>query len=292
MSIGIYKYENKINGKIYIGLSTNIENRYKQRLYDAEHLEERRCSGIDYAIKKYGIENFEFQIIEECPSEKLDEREKYWINFYDSYNNGYNRTIGGSSLKGENHPRAILTEKEVWDIREQYGQGIKRSVVFAPYLEKGISERCLIKVWNCETWTDIHTDVYTEENKLIHKKQTGHSQDQIGLSSLDRAIKQPEIDAMCRDFENGLSINAIAKKYKRDNGTVKRYINNPHEITKISYRGRTVQNVETQQIFYSISSAAKWAGCGASTLTRHLSSDKIAGKIPNTDIDAHWLELS
>ena len=64
MSIGIYKYENKINGKIYIGLSTNIENRYKQHLYDAEHLEERRCSGIDYAIKKYGIENFDFQIIE------------------------------------------------------------------------------------------------------------------------------------------------------------------------------------------------------------------------------------
>ena len=292
MSIGIYKYENKINGKIYIGLSTNIENRYKQHLYDAEHLEERRCSGIDYAIKKYGIENFEFQIIEECPSEQLNDREKYWINFYDSYNNGYNRTIGGNSLKGENHPRAILTEKEVWDIREQYGQGIKRSIVFAPYLERGISERCLKKVWDCETWTDIHTDVYTEENKLIHKKQTGHSQDQIGLSSLDRAIKQPEIDAMCRDFENGLSINAIAKKYKRDNGTVKRYINNPHEITKISYRGRTIQNVETQQIFYSISSAAKWAGCGASTLTRHLSSDKIAGKIPNTDIDAHWIELS
>ena len=78
-------------------------------------------------------------------------------------------------------------------------------IVFAPYLERGISERCLKKVWDCETWTDIHTDVYTEENKLIHKKQTGHSQDQIGLSSLDRAIKQPEIDAMCRDFENGLS---------------------------------------------------------------------------------------
>lgn len=292
MSIGIYKYENKINGKIYIGLSINIENRYRQHLYDAEHLEERRCSGIDYAIKKYGIENFDFQIIEECSPDELNDREKYWINFYDSYNNGYNRTIGGNSLKGENHPRAILTEKEVWDIREQYGKGIKRSIVFAPYLEKGISERCLKKVWDCETWVDVHSDVYTEENKLIHKKQTGHTEDQIGLNSLDRAIKQPEIDAMCEDFKNGLSINAIAKKYHRDNGTVKKYIENPHEIKKISYRGRAVQNVETQQIFYSISSAAKWAGCGATTLTRHLTSDKTAGKIPNTDIDAHWIELS
>lgn len=292
MSIGIYKYENKINGKIYIGLSINIENRYRQHLYDAEHLEERRCSGIDYAIKKYGIENFDFQIIEECSPDELNDREKYWINFYDSYNNGYNRTIGGNSLKGENHPRAILTEKEVWDIREQYGKGIKRSIVFAPYLEKGISERCLKKVWDCQTWVDVHSDVYTEENKLIHKKQTGHTEDQIGLNSLDRAIKQPEIDAMCEDFKNGLSINAIAKKYHRDNGTVKKYIENPHEIKKISYRGRAVQNVETQQIFYSISSAAKWAGCGATTLTRHLTSDKTAGKIPNTDIDAHWIELS
>ena len=118
MSIGIYKYENKLNGHIYIGQSCDIERRYQQHLYDAKHPE--RSTGVDFAINKYGIENFIFEIIELCNKDQLDEREKYWISYYNSYNNGYNRTNGGNVLRGEDHPRAILTEKDVWNIREQY----------------------------------------------------------------------------------------------------------------------------------------------------------------------------
>lgn len=291
MSIGIYKYENINNGKVYIGQSVNLENRQHQHIYDTAN-KTRKGTGADIAMRADGPENFTFEILEYCEPEKLDEREKYWIAQYDSYYNGYNRTPGGKSLRGENHPRAILTEQEVWDIREQYGKGIKRSEVFKPYLEKGVTERCLKKVWDCETWPWVHNDVYTEENKAIHKKQIGHSEDQIGLSSFDRAIKQNEIDIWVQEYKNGMSINAIAKKYHRDNGTIEKYINNPKANTEVKYRGRTVQNVETQQIFNSISKAAKWAGCGATTLTRHLTSDKIAGHIPETGEPAHWIELS
>lgn len=290
MSIGIYKYQNKINGKIYIGQSNNIEKRYQQHIYDAEYRAEKG-TGIDLAIKKYGIENFTFEIIEQCSLNIIDEREKYWIKYYDSYNNGYNRTIGGNSLKGEDHPRAILTEKDVWELREAYGNGIRRKDAFQPFLERGITERCLLKVWNCENWTDIHTDVYTEENKAIHKSHIGHSEDQIGLSSLDRAIKQDEIDLWLIDYNNGLTINAIAKKYHRDNGTVERYIADPKAISKVKYKGRTVKNIETGKIFKSISAAARWAGCGATTLTRHLANDKIAGTVPNLLVPAHWEEI-
>lgn len=42
---------------------------------------------------------------------------------------------------------------------------------------KGITERGLLKIWNCETWPNVHTDVYTPENKAWHKKQIGHSED-------------------------------------------------------------------------------------------------------------------
>lgn len=120
----------------------------------------------------------------------------------------------------------------------------------------------------------------------------GHSEDQIGLSSLDRAIKQSEIDEWVKDYNNGLSINFIAKKYNRDNGTVEKYITNPVAITKVNYKGRQVQNINTGIIFKSISSAAKWAGCGATTLTRHLANDKIAGKVPETGEPAEWVELT
>jgi group I intron endonuclease len=292
MSIGIYKYQNKINGKIYIGMSSNIEKRYKQHLYDAKNLNKRKGTGIDFAINKYGIENFTFEIVEQCSEEELDKKEENWIQYYNSYNNGYNRTLGGKSLRGENHPRAILTEQDVWNIREEYGKGTKRKEAFKPYIARGITERALLKVWYCENWANIHIDVYTEENLKIHKSQVGHSEDQIGLNSLERAIKQEDIDLWVDEYKNGMSINAIAKKYNKDNGTIQKYINSPKEKTEINYLGRTVQNVETQIIFKSISSAAKWAKCGATTLTRHLTTDKIAGKIPNTEEPAHWIELT
>lgn len=291
MSIGIYKYQNKVNSKIYIGQSSNIEKRFNQHLYNSTQDNEKIKSSIDYAIKKYGIENFDFEIIEKCSINELDEKEIYWIKYYNSYQNGYNKTPGGKSVRGEDHPRAILTEQEVWNIREEYKKGKKRSDVFKPYIEKGISERCLIKIWNNENWTTVHTDVYTEKNKNLHKKQVGHKEDQLGLSSLDRVIKQEEIDLWVKDYSQGLSINAIAKKYHRDNGTVQKYISNPIGIKSIKYSGRILKNLETEKIFKSINSAAKWAGCGATTLTRHLCTDKTAGKIPDTNEPAHWEEL-
>lgn len=126
---------------------------------------------------------------------------------------------------------------------------------------------------------------------MLHKNQLGHSEDQIGLNSLDRSIKQNEIDLWIKDYQNGMTINAIAKKYNRDNGTVEKYINNPNAISEVKYSGRVVKNIETGQIFKSINKAAKWAGCGATTLTRHLVRDKIAGKVPGTLQPAHWEEL-
>lgn len=90
--IGIYKITNKINGKQYIGQSINLEHRLN---------EHRRCEGDSYihnAIKKYGLENFDFEIIELTSKELLNEREKFWIAYYDSYNKGYNLTLGGEEV--------------------------------------------------------------------------------------------------------------------------------------------------------------------------------------------------
>lgn len=99
---GIYKFENKINHHVYIGQSKNILQRYQDHLSRYKH---PRTTNSEYnsifhqALRKYGIENFTFEIIEECPPvlEILNQREIYWIAYYDSYNNGYNATLGGQT---------------------------------------------------------------------------------------------------------------------------------------------------------------------------------------------------
>ena len=65
--IGIYKFTNKINRKVYIGQTSNITRRFY------EHLR-RTDQQIDQAIQKYGVNNFLFEILEECEIEKLNER--------------------------------------------------------------------------------------------------------------------------------------------------------------------------------------------------------------------------
>lgn len=92
--IGIYKIENLVNHICYIGQSRNIEKRFRQHknaIYDNDI----NHYPLYKAIKKYGLENFSFEILEECSIEELNIKEKYWIEKFNSFNNGYNQTIGG-----------------------------------------------------------------------------------------------------------------------------------------------------------------------------------------------------
>ena len=88
----IYKITNKINGKIYIGKTEfSIKKRWKEHIADSKKGFVNRP--LYNAMNKYGISNFLIEQIEEC--ENLNERERYWIQYYDTYKNGYNATLGG-----------------------------------------------------------------------------------------------------------------------------------------------------------------------------------------------------
>lgn len=101
--IGIYKIQNLINQKCYIGQSTNIERRWRDEKRTAfDPIAKNYNYPISKAFRKYGLENFNFEIIEECAQSELNERERYWINQYDSFFNGYNQTLGGDSTKNLN----------------------------------------------------------------------------------------------------------------------------------------------------------------------------------------------
>ena len=100
LMIGIYKIENLLNHHVYIGQSVNIKERWQEHCRNG--LADKNASDkiwynypIYCAIRKYGLENFTFTILEETSLEELNERERYWINYYNSYHDGYNATTGG-----------------------------------------------------------------------------------------------------------------------------------------------------------------------------------------------------
>lgn len=91
MKIGIYKIINKINNKSYVGSTSNFDKRWyshRFRLKNNTH----HSSKLQNSVNKHGIENFVFEVIEECPKELLIEREQHWIEILNSYNDGYNST--------------------------------------------------------------------------------------------------------------------------------------------------------------------------------------------------------
>ena len=102
----IYKITNIVNGKIYIGQTRNkVEDRWKQHIVDSKTPTGWQVNSILYkSIRKYGEKSFNIEIVEECDNQLLNEREKYWIKYYNSYagnkgSNGYNLTLGGDGCK-------------------------------------------------------------------------------------------------------------------------------------------------------------------------------------------------
>lgn len=110
----IYKITNNINGKIYIGKTNfTIEKRWKEHCndYQKETLQKRPLYS---AMKKYGIENFSIEEVEQLESpQQAEEREKYWIEYYGSFKNGYNATIGGDGKTYINYKIVYETYKQL-----------------------------------------------------------------------------------------------------------------------------------------------------------------------------------
>ena len=97
---GIYCIKNLINYKCYIGQSQDIYRRWSVEKNSLNKIEDAWNIHLQRAWKKYGEQNFEFSIIEICDIEYLNEREIFWISHFDTYNNGYNQTLGGEGCRG------------------------------------------------------------------------------------------------------------------------------------------------------------------------------------------------
>lgn len=204
MNYSIYQYVNKINGHMYIGMSNNPIRRYNEHLQASRNPKNRDYNLLIHkAIRKYGIENFEFNILEENISslEEMKQREIYWIAYYNTYldRSHYNETPGGdlpgksTAHLGEEHGMAKLTTEEVEFCRKCYAQGLRSADIYKTYFKDKMNYSGFQGMWHGRTWGHIMPEVF---NVNPHRSKYN----QLDCEVINRLYK-----------ESGLTLNQFCK---------------------------------------------------------------------------------
>lgn len=193
----IYKIENSINDKIYIGLTKKKRptDRFSQHRYQARHLKSTDKSLLHKAMAKYGVDNFSFSIIEEVDNNIMPQREQYWIEYYNSITpNGYNITKGGEGTPG-------FSRTQTKEEREKRKNSNKKFFEEHPEKRKEISQRTQ-KLWQDPEYRKKvtesnkrfyreHPNMFTGENNPFYgKHHTDETKQKIRSKSLLQAIAQ------------------------------------------------------------------------------------------------------
>lgn len=171
----IYIIKNDINDKVYIGQSISAEDRFNSH-----------CKGnydnslIDAAIQKYGKEHFWYEILEPY-TENYNERERYWIQFYNSLSpNGYNIQLGGQEpprYSGEAHPSAKLSDAQVLALKEE----LKNTQLSLSQLAQkyGISKKQVLRINSGVSRAVVGEEYPIRKNPNINGKLTEEDVDLI-----------------------------------------------------------------------------------------------------------------
>lgn len=185
--VGIYRIYNLITGQSYIGQSIDIDDRMRRHFACARRgLFDRCTTMVDIAIHDFGIENFGYEILEQCSPEELDAKEDYYINLYNSRIDGYNIVAGGQHNRGESNSNSKLSSSDVYLIREAYNNHEDPNSVYYKYFSTVMSLNSFFVVWEGKTWQDVHMDVYTEANREYYRTLTNSQpKDKLNFSDAE-----------------------------------------------------------------------------------------------------------
>lgn len=258
----IYKHTNKINGKVYIGQTyQNPKKRWQNGISAYQHNEH-----FLNAIKKYGWDNFEHEILLEQLNEKeMQYWEDYYIEFYDSRNpnKGYNINKGGQKSPFQ----------ELWknnDFREKISK--QQSYIMKERL-KDPRERERLRQISLDNWIK-----HPERKQEYSERMTNWLKEKWQDDSYKKARSEDMKklwQGECREklIENSKS-NAI-KNW-----------NNPEYRKKMC---KAVMNIETGLVFESGAAAARWCGLkDRGSITKAVKTGKQGGKHPETQQPLHW----
>ena len=208
--MGIYKFQNKENGKIYIGQSISLENRYNQHKNNHKNENLKDYNTPFYrALRKYGFENFTYEILESAEyfsKQELEEKEIYWVAYYDSYENGYNANKGGFKVteNGEKHPMAKLTNEQVLEIKNK----LKTTTITQYDLanEYGVTQSLIADINLGKRWSSVGI----QESYPI--RENGKAR--IGTKHVRAALTEEQVMDMRERAAKGESRSSIFEDYK------------------------------------------------------------------------------
>lgn len=201
---GIYMITNTLNNKFYIGCSLDIKKRWDT------HRIRYKTQGTEYnkplyiEMREFGIKNFKIEVLEECKQDVLFEREKHYIETLNAIEKGYNVMYGE-----DNHGNAKLTSEDVILIRTAYNNKERKQEVYKRFSEK-INHTGFHKVWNGYSWKNIMMNVYTQENKEFHKKNSAN----IGSKNGTSLLTEKDVIDIRLSKKNGLKKEEVYQKYK------------------------------------------------------------------------------
>ena len=202
----IYKI-NYPNGKIYIGQTCNL----KRRINEHNNFS-KAAQPCDLAIKKYG-KIIEVEILEEINDLSIiNEKEIYWINKFCSNNRniGYNLTIGGNSLKGEDAPISKFTNSEVLLIRKSRYEGKKKINIYNKYFSDR-SFGTFESIWLGRGYDQIGVEYFIPTNSI--SKQIYSSIANSGENNNKAKLTKNDVILIRERFDSGETYSEIHKDY-------------------------------------------------------------------------------
>jgi group I intron endonuclease len=166
----IYKISNTINDKVYIGMSSNPEYRRRTYISVVKNVpyDDKRVQFVQKAMKDIGIDNFIFEVFEECVSRvEALEREKYWIDYYKSADENFGYNISGGFIMPNNMNYNNFRKKQ-------------------SKLQSGEHNPMFGKTHTKETKDKISEKISGSNNPFYGKNHSDESKQKIGKASLGR----------------------------------------------------------------------------------------------------------
>jgi len=254
----IYRILNKKNGKSYIGQTKQL----KKRWYGHIRSSQLGLSKIGLAIKKHGIESFDFLILEENKNqEELDKLEKYYIFLYNTNmtknGHGYNLTDGGSGIRQKNTSEETrklmsLKKKELYEknpeLKTKYSDFLKILWKNEEYIKKqtlqcNLDKETLIKECENLSWDDMASK-FSVSVSTIKKWFKTYNIEKTWLKKLSpKKWSKEEDDTLLELRNSGLLVRDISKTLNRSELSIKKRLQKLSNIYNLK-RSRYVRRKE------------------------------------------------